>query len=241
MGAPETESAAFSRELAALKRRGCAVLVVDDRAHGSSAACERLLGGDDLERRHVFLTTATPVDDLLGRRAAGAHDRDPATLGVVDATDAVPTRSAAAASPSTTAPTPAASEPATAARRWYDAVETLDDLAGLYALVEDHVRRVAGDDTDPGELRFCLDALDPFLDAVDHEALFRFVHLLTSTVRDVDGMGHVHTASDPRNDPLATLEPLFDATVRVDAGPDGVRQRWTLTDSGIETDWFPLD
>ncbi|GGN17687.1 DUF7504 family protein [Halarchaeum nitratireducens] len=234
MGVPDTGSTAFSRELAALKRRGCAVLVVDDRGRGSTAACERLLGGGGLERRHVFLTTDAPVDDLLARRAAGTHERDPDSLGVVDATSAIPTRSAAASAP-------AGSEPSPAARAWYDAVDALDDLTALYALVEDHVRRVAHDDADPGELRFCLDALDPFLDAVDSEALFRFVHLLTSTVRKAGGMGHVHTASDPRRDPLATLEPLFDATVHVDADTGGVRQRWELTDAGIETDWFPLD
>jgi len=234
MGVSGTDSTTFSRELAALKRRGCAVLVVADRGHESTAACERLLGGVGLERRHVFLTTDASVDELLARRTAGTHERDPASLGVVDATGAIRTRSAAAS-------TPAGNEPSPAIGAWYDAVDTLDDLTTLYALLEDHVRRVARDDADPGELRFCLDALDPFLDAVDPESLFRFVHLLTSTVREVDGMGHVHTTSDPRRDPLATLEPLFDATVHVDADTDGVRQRWELTDAGIETDWFPLD
>ncbi|GAA0292515.1 DUF7504 family protein [Halarchaeum salinum] len=233
MGASDTESAAFSRELAALKRRGCTVLVVDDRTRGSTAACERLLGGSDLDRRHVFLTTAAPVEDLLERRATGAHDRDSDSLGVVDATDAIPTRSAAADAPTSI-------EQSLTGQEWYDAVDTLDDLSALYTTVEDHIRRVADGDTDPGEVRFCLDALDPFFDAVETETLFRFVHLLTSTVRDVDGMGHVHTASDPRRDPVATLEPLFDATVYIDADTECVRQRWELTDAGIETDWFPI-
>ncbi|GAD51725.1 hypotheical conserved protein [Halarchaeum acidiphilum MH1-52-1] len=238
MGAADTDSAAFSRELATLKRRGCTVLVVDDPGRGTSAACERLLGGDDLDRRHVFLTTAAPVDDLLARRSADPHGRDPATLGVVDATSATPTRSAVA---DTSASASVSADPSPRDPDWYDAVDDLDDLGELFALVEKHVQRVADGDTDPGEFRLCLDSIDPFFDAVEEESLFRFLHLLTSTVRDVHGMGHVHTTGDPESDPVTTLEPLFDATVYVDAGTDRVRQRWVLPDAGIETDWFPLD
>ena len=98
MGAETALAEAFSRELATLKRRGTNVLVVNDPS-GSDAACERLLGGTDLDRRHVFVPTTTSVDHVLERHAP--RRTDPPYFGVVDAATA--TRSAAAASGSSAA------------------------------------------------------------------------------------------------------------------------------------------
>lgn len=235
MGVVDSEAAAFSRELAALKREGCNVLVVDDPG-GERAACERLLGGHDLDRHHVFLSTSVPLPDVLARH--GSRDRDASRFGVVDATGSDTTRSAvAAASTSAVGPSIDASDP-----EWYDELDDPRDLESLFAAVRSHLDRVvAGEQGAPGELRFCLDSLDPLVDAVPEESLFRFLHLLTSTVRDARGMGHVHATAGVSDETIDAIEPLFDATVHVETRPDGAtQQRWVLGDADIETGWFEL-
>lgn len=222
----------FARQLAALKRRGCTVLVTGDVA-GTAAMSRQLLGERALDRRHVLVPTTVSVADLLSRRPGDG--RDPARLGVVDASGAARAGVAAASAG------PAAVDPAA---DWYDAVDAFDDVSDLSALtrrVAGHVRRLAPADPEPGELRFCLDSLDPFLDAVDDSALFRFVHVLAGLVRGMKGLGHVHVAESS----LAAVEhlrPLFDATVRVRTDADGTaRQHWTVHESGTETDWLPVE
>ncbi|MCD2202034.1 DUF7504 family protein [Halobacterium sp. KA-6] len=228
------DAEAFSTELAALKRDGCNVLVVSDAA-GRDAACERLLGAPELDRRHVFLETSSDVSTVLDRHSP--RRTDPSTLGVVDATPATGARSAAAASSGTSdLPTPLG--------EWYERVDDPTDFAALTTAVTDAFDRVAESADNPSELRLCVDGLDPFFDTVrsgdvSEERLFRFLHLLTSSVRSVDGMGHFHVSTSADDALLATVEPLFDATLSVETGAEGtVRQRWRLHDSGRVTDWF---
>ncbi|MGB9963855.1 hypothetical protein [Halobacterium sp. CBA1126] len=227
------DAEAFSTELAALKRDGCNVLVVSDAA-GREAACERLLGAPELDRRHVFLQTEADVSTVLDRHRP--RRTDPSTLGVVDATPETGVRSAAAATPSTELQRPLG--------EWYERVDDPTDFAALTTAVTDAFDRVAATADNPGELRFCVDGLDPFFDAVrsgdlDEERLFRFLHLLASSVRDADGMGHFHVSASADDDLLATVEPLFDATLSVETDDGGTaRQRWRLHDSGRVTDWF---
>ncbi|MCG1002255.1 MULTISPECIES: hypothetical protein [Halobacterium] len=227
------DAEAFSTELAALKRDGCNVLVVSD-AEGRDAACERLLGAPELDRRHVFLETAADVSTVLDRHSP--RRTDASTLGVVDATPATGARSAAAAPQSGGAGAPLG--------EWYERVEDRTDFAALTTAVTDAFDRVAAAADTPSEVRLCVDGLDPFFDAVrsgdtTEERLFRFLHLLTSAVREDDGMGHFHVSASADDALLATVEPLFDATLSVETGAEGtVRQRWRLHDSGRVTDWF---
>jgi len=228
------DAQAFSTELAELKRGGCTVLVASD-APGRGAACQRLLGAPELDRSHVFLTTSTDVSAVLDRHRP--RRTDPGSFAVVDATP--DTRSTAAAS---TATTP---QPRTQGD-WYARVTDQTDFDELYATTRDALDRVAAGADAPGEVRLCLDGLDPLLEAVEagdatEEALFRFLHLLAGAVRDVAGMGHVHVSETVGDGRLGTFEPLFDATVDIETTATGdARQRWRLHDSGRETGWFRL-
>jgi hypothetical protein len=220
-GSPE-----LTRELRTLKRRGCNVLVVSDAA-AADCACRRLLGEPSLDRRYVFLPTTAGVADVLAR----CPTDDPRRLGVVDAATATRTRSAA----------PESVGPALGRRDdWRSRVDALDDLSLVVELVAAHLDRVAPADPGPGDVRFCLDALDPFLDALDADRCFRLVHALAGCVRSVGGMGHVHVADAIDDRDRRALEPVFDATVRVESGDGGPRHRWRLHDAGYETDWLPL-
>ena len=240
----QADAEAFSRKLASLKRDGCNVLVVSDAA-GRDTACERLLGAPELDRRHVFLATSSDVGTILDRHAPRRTDAN--SVGVVDATPGSYTRSTTAATTNADALAggPTAS-PALSDESWYERIDDLTEFEALLAAARDALDRVAGDADTPGEVRFCVDSLDPLFDAAtrgdaDEEAMFRFLHVLTSNVREVDGMGHVHVSADVDGRRLATFQPLFDATIRVETDETGtVSQRWTLHDSGYVSDWFEL-
>lgn len=223
------ETSGFAGRLAALKQRGCTVLVVGD-VSGGVDLCHGLLGRPALDRRHVLVPTTTSVADLLSRR--GATDRDPARLGLVDASGA------ARGGVATASAGPAAIDPAA---DWYAAVDDLVDLPALASEIAAQVRRVAPPEPDPGEVRLCLDSLDPLVDAVDEPALFRFLHVLCGVVRGVHGLGHVHVAAGSFAE-VVHAEPVFDATVHVRAGADGRSyQRWSVPGSGDDSDWLPVD
>lgn len=230
----DVDAQAFSTELAELKRGGCTVLVASD-APGRDTACERLLGAPELDRSHVFLSTSTDVSTVLDRHKP--RRTDPGSFAVVDATP--DTRSTAAA-------TSAAPTGLTPTDDWYVRGPDRTDFDELYAATRDALDRVAAGADAPGEVRLCLDGLDPLLDAVEagettEEELFRFLHVLGGAVRDVDGMGHVHVSETVGADVLGTFEPLFDATVEIETtATGGTRQRWRLHDSGRETGWFQL-
>lgn len=229
------DAEAFSNELAELKRGGCNVLVASD-APGRDPACERLLGAPELDRKHVFLTTSASTSTILDRHEP--RRTDPRSFGVIDATPA--TRSAAASSASA-----APSMPDTRTDDdWYARVEEPADFGTLYDTTRQTLDRVAASADSPGEVRLCLDGLDPLIEAVEtgdatEEELFRFLHLLGGAVRDVDGMGHVHVSETVAGDVLGTFEPLFDATLTIETTANArARQRWQLHDSGRETGWF---
>jgi hypothetical protein len=235
------DAEAFSNELASLKRGGCNVLVVSDAA-GRDPACERLLGAPELDRRHVFLTTSTPVSSVLDRYSP--RRTDSSSLGIVDATPGHETRSAAAASAPLDEGTSPSIDSSTQAADWYDSVDSLTDYDALFHASRNALERVSDGVDGPGEVRFCLDGLDALLEAgereeVAEESLFTFLHLLASTVRDTDGMGHFHVSEQVGEDRLGTFEPLFDATLHIDTSETGApRQRWELHESGRVTDWF---
>lgn len=231
MGAETATAEAFSQELAALKRQGCNVLVVND-PNGSDAACERLLGGSDLDRRHVFVPTTTSVSNVLDRHEPRRTDAP--YFGVVDASTA--TRSAAAMQ------TPGDAPQLQTGQDWYSRVDDLGDADALYREIDAHLDRVAEDADSPSEVRFCVDSLDPLFDAMPRETLFQFLHATTSRVREERGLGHFHLAAGVDQDAVATIEPLFDATIYVESMDDGtVKQRWQLHESNQITDWFTLE
>ncbi|HKJ59982.1 MAG TPA: hypothetical protein VKA37_12185 [Halobacteriales archaeon] len=221
---------ALSRQLTALKRRGCNVLVVND-APGAEPVCRALLGAAGLDRRYVFVPTTTSVADALARCTLGSVDPD--RLGVVDASTAGRTRSATISAGPAAAPDPDAV--------WYSEVADLRDLPTVLRQAGRHLERLTPPDPGPGDVRFCLESLDPFFDEVSTDHLLRFVHLLTATIRRLGGLGHFHVAAGTADHDVRVLEPLFDATVTVRADDELRAHRWTIHETGYETDWLPLD
>lgn len=226
MSRNDQDAQLFGRQLNGLKQDGCNLLVVND-AESADAVCRRSLGE---QRRHLFIPTTTTVKSVLDRHAP--TPRDSSMLGVIDATAAAPTRSATAINGPANFDTTA---------DWYDRIDHLDDLGQLGRLANNHLTRFSrAESAIPGEIRLCFESLDPFFDSPDTERLFKFLHLLTARVRDVQGIGHFHAASGIDGTDLDIVTSLFDATVHVHADADTIRQRWQLHNSGYDSGWINI-
>jgi len=116
------------------------------------------------------------------------------------------------------------------------------DLSALGSEIVDGVDALeaAADGFEPAELRLCFDSLGPLFVDHDPERLFKLLHVVTSRVRQVDGMGHYHLRVDRDSDHVHLLEPLFDAVVEVRDADGGAEQRWHLRSSDVSTDWLEL-
>lgn len=222
------------RGLLDLKGSGCSLLVINDPG-GVDAVCDRLGGRTRYGRRRCYVPVTTTVTSVLDRHAPSS--RHGAYLGVVDATTAEAVRGAA---------TPIQPGRLDVDAEWYTRLQNLWDLPELARLIETHLDRFAerGGPLDPGEVRLCVESLDPFLDDpdVDGDDVRAFLESVTSLVRQRRAIGHFHVAAGTLGEVRAAFEPCFDATVRVRTADDGaIQQRWTLHDADVETDWLPLE
>lgn len=217
-------AALLDRRLRRLKQRGCNLLIRND-APGAATICDHLVG-DPERRSRLFVPTTTTVASVVDRHRPAPLS--PERLAVVDATTTRRTRAVV----ESLGPTGDA--------EWYSDLGSLDDLETLGHLADEHLDRLAS--AGPGSVRVCLESLDPFLDAVAPERLFRFLDHLTERIRRCDGMGHVHVAAGTDEETVERFVPLFDATLDVHTvANDTVRMRLTLRDSGQQTDWLTLE
>lgn len=221
------------RELRGLKERGCTLLVVED-VRGVETICHRLGGHDGTPRRRCYVPITTTVASVLARHAPGPRRGE--YLGIVDATGAEPTR--ATASPLEPGQLDVNAD-------WYTSIDDLDDIGELGRQIETHFDRFvrsAGEPA-PGEIRLCVESLDPFFDRFDPGATAEFetfLHDVSRLVRERRAIAHFHVAPGTVRT-HEEVETSFDATVQVRTDEDGtVTQRWTIHESGIETGWLPL-
>ncbi len=96
------------------------------------------------------------------------------------------------------------------------------------------------DGLSPGEVRLCFDSLGPLFVDHDPEQLFRLLHIVTSSVRRVDGIGHYHLRVDRDSDHVNLIEPLFDALIEVRRNDGVPEQRWHVLGTDVSSDWLPL-
>lgn len=96
-----------------------------------------------------------------------------------------------------------------------------DNLTGVAAAVSECLgawsERAAPDD----DLVFCFDSLTAMLQSVSRERAFRFLHVLTRRLEQAGAVGHYHVEPGRHDEQtIATLSPLFDATIEVTADDD---------------------
>jgi hypothetical protein len=202
----------FAQALAAMKRRGSALLVVGVAPGTHVQTCSRLLGEAVAEPRRRLLVLAGSASDVDERLPDCGDD-----LRVLDRR--ARTRSAAATSSTAASAT---------------AVD-LDRLEREVRAELDAIEAEAGR-MRPAELRVCLDSVAPFLDSHSTDEVRSFVASLADRVRDADGMLHVHLPVAYDDDAVEALSPAVDGVVEVAPG----EQRWHLHEADITTKWLEL-
>ncbi|MCT9096608.1 hypothetical protein [Haloarchaeobius sp. HME9146] len=216
------ESTAFAQTLSALKEDGSSILLVgrtSSQAH--KGACRRLMGDDgDEPRQRLYVYT-------LDNESCG-HGPDATTVGSTKLVSQV-TEDGTSSSPAVGP----------------DVDETIvrpELLSTLGTEVIDAIDDLAEDDPTPGELRLCFDSVTPLLREHKSQNVFRLLHMVTSRIRQEQGMGHFHLPLDRDSDYVRLLEPLFDAVVEVrrDEETETLEQRWHLRDRDADSGWIPL-
>ncbi|WP_267639433.1 DUF7504 family protein [Haloarchaeobius amylolyticus] len=216
------ESTAFAQSLSALKEDGSSILLVgrtSSQAH--KGACRRLMGADGEEpRQRLYVYT-------LGNESCGHAPASEAagTTRLVSQTDEVGDSTAPSVGP--------------------DVEEALvgpELLSTLGTEVIDAIEDLSEDDVAPAELRLCFDSVTPLLREHKSQNVFRLLHMITSRIRQEQGMSHFHLPLDRDSDYVRLLEPLFDAVVEVrrDDDTDTLEQRWHLRDRDADSGWIPL-
>ncbi|NGM71062.1 hypothetical protein G6M89_18980 [Natronolimnobius sp. AArcel1] len=224
-GSVAVEGAAFARALETLKREGSNVLVVGATpadAHG--ALCDRLCGsggdssahdhdygysGDHSEGYHLFVTASKERARTTAAEGADEGSEPPAAVRSIEFADA------------------AGDDDVPIETLGSEIIDTIGDL------------EADADGFEPAELRVCVDSLVTLFQDHDAETVFRLLHITTSGVDHVNGMGHYHLALNRDHEAVSLLEPLFDAVVEVRTSGGAYEQRWHLREQG-STAWIPL-
>ncbi|MGM0591722.1 MAG: DUF7504 family protein [Halobacteriota archaeon] len=107
-----------------------------------------------------------------------------------------------------------------------DAISEFDTLAG---------------GLEPAELRFAFDCLPTLLAEYNEEAVFRFLHIITTQVRLVRGMGHFWLPQELNGEMTRSLRPLFDAVIELRIDDGVLKQRWHFRDTDLVSDWLACD
>ncbi|THE66158.1 hypothetical protein D8Y22_04365 [Salinadaptatus halalkaliphilus] len=207
LGAGGAERVAHT--LDTLKRTGSNILLVGPPTQNvHTMACHRLCGDQSSgSRYHLFVT-----DD---------PDAIPAGHGSLETTRTIEYPGSATADTASTQ----RDDQSTLESLGLEISEAIDDFD------------TASDGLEPSQLRLCVGSLATLLQDHDTEAVFRLVHVLTSRIDHVDGMGHYHLPVSRDHDAVALLEPLFDATVELRTRDETYEQRWELRGEDVQTDW----
>lgn len=218
----------FADRLGALKQSGCNVLVL--HGPGDTGRIREDLMGDSNERRRQLVVTT--VGGTIEETVSDAQ-----SSAIIDAT---PTNTR---STSTTAPgmTDAETDSDVIPRI---RLEDDTDLSELARLIDQEINGfdAIADGLESGELRVCIDQVEPLVERTDEEAFFQFLHLVTTRIRDVNGMGHFHLSADTDESLITLIAPVFEICINVRTTANGVlQQRWRLRDTDIDTGWLQMD
>lgn len=231
-GGAASEQAGFAQTLGTLKQEGSNVLLVGrETADAHALICHRLLGEPEAEPRYRLFVT-DDGDDVSGRNGDD-----------ISGSDRVVTRSAADECARDVATrTIDYSELELGAGSGIDEVSGRTPLGTLGIEITDAVDAFddAADGLEPSELRVCVDSLVPLLEEHRLEKVFRLLHMTTSRVVHVNGMGHYHLPLERDHDAVNLFEPMFDAIVEVRTRDGSFEQRWELRDHEAPTEWLPF-
>lgn len=213
-GGAAAGQADFAQTLARLKRDGSNVLLVGaETVDVHTVLCRRLLGETrDGARYRLFVT------DGREPLAKADDETDGGAVRTIDYSSLDPT----------------ATEDAELRGR--------TPLGTLGIEIADAIDGFQGDadGLEPSQLRVCVDSLAALLEEHTAEKVFRLLHMATSRVDALQGMGHYHLPLDRDHEAVHLFESLFDAVVENRVRDDVAEQRWELRDRETPTDWLPV-
>lgn len=206
----ENDARAFACSLAALKQRGCSLLVTGPVRDGTHLELSRqLMGSTDAEQRWRLVVA---TDSGVGTRCPDAVDDE--TYRIIDRRPAM--RSAAICSPSST--------PLDLSALESDVIDTIDEFDA------------AAGGFSPGELRVCVDSLRSLVDMHGTDGVEPCLDAIIERIHAANGMGHFHLPTERECEAVAELTPLFDVLIELRSG----KHRWHLLDDDIHTDWLTV-
>lgn len=218
-----------TEEVAALQRSGCTALIISDGG-GEDQACSNLRGPTSAPHKHLYLAAYPNLEDILARHGDRADSSS--HFGVVDVNTA--------ARDTLSAPQPS-TRTGPAHDVWYTPIDAVTAVDRILSATTAQIDRLA-EDTDPGELRVCLDGLTPLVHLWSADEMDAFLDGFLAKIKEVDAVGHVHVTSFLDLDVVESILPKFDVLLRLRESPGGeVEQRWCFTDTNYRTDWFRLD
>lgn len=227
----------FAHALAELKERGSALLVVGTVPDEMYAAASRqMLGDPGAERsRRRLLVYSQPDRERAVERLRTTGPIEPEYARLIACTASA--RSTSAASPPATGSAPGPDRPALPKEHVVG-----DSLSDLGVAISDTIEQfdATARGLEPAELRLAFDCLPTLLSRHDTETVFRFLHILATEVRSVDGIAHVHLPRERSDDVVRTMVPLFDAVVELAVDDGALRQRWDFRDRSLISDWLPV-
>ena len=216
-GGSAPESATFAHALGELKRNGSTILLVGEGANDAhSTACRRLIGESSSDTQYRLVVTASEPICSITSDSVGAVDHSHSDESMV------------------------------IEHNVSDGDEEADEEArslgelGMAAIEAINEFDAEADGLAPSELRVCVDSLVPLLEAHSAESVFRVMHMTTSRIRQVKGMGHVHLPLDRDHEVVNLFEPLFDAIVEVRTDIDVPKQRWHLRHHETTSEWVDI-
>jgi hypothetical protein len=236
----EDDAASFAHALDSLKRHGSALLVlgnVPDEMYARASA--QMLGDQNADPpRRRLLALADGNEQQIRERLADTGSQSPEWTRVVVYSTASRTAAVDGTDEATgTAP----GGPLGMLQSRAEVVDgTITDLGVAVSTVIDEFDRAA-DGLEAAELRLAFDLLPVLLAEHDIESVFRFTHVLTHHIRDVDGMGHFWLPKSMSSDTARTLAPLFDATIELRLDGGALKQRWHFRDLDMTSDWLPVN
>lgn len=227
----------FAHALAELKERGSTLLVVGTVPEEMYATASRqMLGDPDAERSRRRVVVAPHADrEGAVERLRSTGPIEPEYARLIACGDAA--RGTSAASPPEAGSVPAPDSPALPKEHLVG-----DSLSDLGVAISDTIEQfdAAARGLEPAELRLAFDCLPTLLSRHDTESVFRFLHILSTEIRSVDGIAHVRLPRERSAETVRTLMPLFDAVVEL-AIDDTLKQRWDFRDRQLVSDWLPVE
>lgn len=202
---------AFARSLAALKRQGCSLLITGPARDGSHLQLSRQLMGDTDTESRWRLVVAT---DTRGTGTRCPDATDTRRYRLIDRRPAMRS-SAVRACPSA---------PLNLFALEREVCETINEFD------------VAADGLSSGELRVCVDSLQPLVDIHGTQSVERFIGTIAERIDDTSGMGHFHLPVDSECSTVSAFSPLFDVHIELREG----KHRWHILEEDIHTDWLRI-